>query len=314
MRDPKGVLDALTSDPEISRSMRTPFPSSLAALASILAAAAALTTSAPAAAQPDPAAQSIPPPPPPGTLTVAGSPEPPGSPAPAAAVEAPGAPVAYGGGAGSLAIPEPPLPPPDPEERDMFIGDHFELTMGFLAGQRDYTGSTFEFDEGNATSVGGGQIVEPFAGAPFDKVTVFGLRYDMRLVVSYIRMLAGFDFPFPSFRSRDTTGTYILNGEKRQVTVQSLSAKELRFGIGAEYQYKSFAPFIDVIGGVHWVDTEFAVDGLKASYGASNFAFSVRGGARLHVRPWFFVAASGELGLVGDILWNGELSVGFSIR
>lgn len=211
----------------------------------------------------------------------------------------------------------PPYPPPEPlpqpePEPDPFHRDHFEITMGFLVGQRSYTKSRFQFDDGNAGNIGGGQLVEPFEKAPFDKVTVMGLRYDMRLVISYVRLLAGFDFPFPSYRTQDATGTYTIQGTQRTVTVQSLSAKELRFGLGAEYPYKSIAVFADLIGGVHWSSAEFAIDGSNANYSATDFAFSGRGGIRLHVRPWFFASLSGEVGIIGDIVWNGDMSVGFA--
>lgn len=215
---------------------------------------------------------------------------------------------------GSYVPPYPPEPPPpEPEkEPDPYHRDHFEVTMGFLVGQRAYSKSRFEFDDGNAESIGGGQLVEPFEQPPFDKVMVLGLRYDMRLVISYIRLLAGFDFPFPSYRTQDATAKYMVQGMEREVTVQSLSAKELRFGLGAEYPYKSIAVFADLIGGVHWTSAEFAIDGLKANYSATDFAFSGRGGIRLHVRPWFFASVAGEVGIIGDIVWNGDMSVGFA--
>ena len=33
---------------------------------------------------------------------------------------------------------------------------------------------------------------------------------------------------------------------------------------------------------------------------------------RLEVRRWFFASIAGEVGLQSDVLWGGELSVGFS--
>jgi len=220
--------------------------------------------------------------------------------------------------------PKPPLQTPAPEEeteedappkKEGFAeGDHFEFSMGFLAGQRSYTDTSFEFDDGTAKGIGGGGLVEPFVKPPFDKVTVLGLRYDLRLVMSYIRMTVGFDLPFPTYKASNSVGVYNVGGAPRQVTVQSLSAKELRFGIGGEYPYKSIAVYADLVGGVHWVDTELSIDGYTAEYGAASFAFSGRAGVRAHVRKWFFATASGEVGFVGDIRWNAELSVGFSVK
>lgn len=221
------------------------------------------------------------------------------------------------------AVPPPPPPRPrkiekveeeEPEPEGYAQGDHFEFTMGFLAGQRSYSKTSFKFEEGTAEGIGGGGLVAPFVKAPFDNATVLGLRYDLRLVMSFIRMTVGFDVPFPTYKVSDSTGIYDVSGTMRQVTVQSLSAKELRFGIGGEYPFKKVAIFADLIGGVHWVDTELAIDGYKANYGATNFAFSGRAGLRGYVRKWFFASASGEIGIIGDLRWNAEVSVGFSIK
>lgn len=218
----------------------------------------------------------------------------------------------------TIPIPPPsPLPPPpmeDEKPEGLAEGDHFEATMGFLAGQRSYQQTSFKFDSGDAAGIGGGGLVAPFNKVPFTSATVMGLRYDLRLVMSYIRMTVGFDLPFPTYKASDAQGTYTVGGAQRLVTVQSLSAKELRFGIGGEYPYKSIAPFVDLIGGVHWVSSDLSIDGYKATYAATSFAFSARGGLRAHVRKWFFAAVSGEVGLIGDIKWNAEVSVGFSVK
>ncbi|MDC3954481.1 hypothetical protein [Polyangium jinanense] len=218
-----------------------------------------------------------------------------------------------------LEVPERPTPPPpsveeDSEEDGWANGDHFEFTMGFLAGQRSYSKTSFKFEEGTAEGIGGGGLVEPFVKAPFDAATVLGLRYDLRLVMSHIRMTVGFDVPFPTYKVSDSTAVYNVSGTPRTVTVQSLSAKELRFGIGGEYAWTKVAIFADLLGGIHWVDTELAIDGYKADYGAMTFAFSGRAGARAHVRKWFFASVTGEVGIIGDIRWNAELSVGFFLK
>ncbi|TKD13101.1 hypothetical protein [Polyangium fumosum] len=219
-----------------------------------------------------------------------------------------------------LQVPEHPAPPPppppyeEPESDGWANGDHFEFTMGFLAGQRSYSKTSFKFEEGAAEGIGGGGLVAPFVMPPFDNATVLGLRYDLRLVMSHIRMTVGFDVPFPTYKVSDSTALYDVSGTQRKVTVQSLSAKELRFGIGGEYAWTKVALFADLLGGVHWVDTELAIDGYKADYGAVSFAFSARAGARAHVRKWFFAQAAGEVGIIGDIRWNAELSVGFFLK
>lgn len=261
-----------------------------------------------------------PPPPPPAPLEASGKqPDP-----PSAEVAAPQVPEAQQPVTVPMAKPKvlevpayspppPPQPPPADDDDDVLAkGDHIEFTMGFLAGQRSYSKTSFTFDGGTAEGIGGGGLVKPFTRVPFDKATVLGLRYDARLVMSFIRMTVGFDLPFPTYKVSDSTMTEDINGTMRQVSVQSLSAKELRFGIGAEYQFKKVALFADLIGGVHWVNSELAIDGFKADYSATSFAFSGRGGIRGYVRKWFFASATGEVGLIGDLVWNAELSVGFA--
>ena len=216
-------------------------------------------------------------------------------------------------------VPASPPPPPPPIEEDLEPegwagGDHFEFTMGFLAGQRSYTNTSFKFVDGTAEGIGGGGLAKPFTREPFNNATVLGLRYDVRLVMSFIRMTVGFDLPFPTYKVSDSTAPEDVNGTTRQVTVQSLSSKELRFGIGGEYPFKKVALFADIIGGVHWVDTELAIDGYKANYAATSFAFSGRAGVRAYVRKWFFATASGEVGIIGDLRWNAEVAVGFSAK
>lgn len=297
---------------------------------SILALATGLVSSALFAAVPPPPALPPAPAPAPAPLESSGKQPDPVDAGPAPAPTPPPLPPAQTAKPQLLEVPEYQQPPPrpapppprkiekaeeeEPEPTGYAQGDHFEFTMGFLAGQRSYSQTSFKFKEGTAEGIGGGGLVAPFVKAPFDNATVLGLRYDLRLVMSFIRMTVGFDVPFPTYKVSDSAGAYDVSGTMRQVTVQSLSAKELRFGIGAEYPFKKVAIFADLIGGVHWVDTELAIDGYKATYGATNFAFSGRAGVRGYVRKWFFASASGEVGLVGDLRWNAEVSVGFSVK
>lgn len=199
------------------------------------------------------------------------------------------------------------------DKREVATWDHLEVSMGFLAGQRRYASTPFALSSAGAGTVAGAtSLVEPFQRAPFDNVTVLGVRYDLRLVVSYVRMTAGFDMPFTSFRLGDGAGRYVIGGVERDVSVRSIGTKDLRFGLGGEYPIGPVAPFVDLVGAIHWVNTTLAIDGTGHDYAASTFAFSVRGGARLHVRKWFFASAAGEIGLVGDVRWGAELSVGFA--
>ena len=190
--------------------------------------------------------------------------------------------------------------------------DHFEFTMGFVAGARRYDGLSFGLDGGGKGIDGEGSLTEPFSNAPFDYVSVYGLRYDFRLVVSMVRMTVGMDFPFASFRNGDTRGVYDVGGVEREVVVRELRPYELRFGIGAEHSFGRVTPFVDLIGEVDWVNAELSLDGVSTSYDSTSFGFSIRAGARLYLREWFFISAAGDIGLVGGRFWDAQLSLGFS--
>lgn len=217
------------------------------------------------------------------------------------------------GAARSQPAPLEPLPPQAERREPVALGRHapsahiVELTMGFIAGQRQYLGAPFESKNGVAVA-----LTEPFSRAPYDGTTVFGLRYDLRATVSFIRMTIGLDLPFSTFSSASTTTTYQVDGQGRQVTVQALRPYELRFGLGGELPVSIFAPFVDLLGAAHFVDTGLAIDSEKAEYRAAQFGFSLRAGTRLHVRRWFFAQLAGEAGLYGPVRWNAELSVGFA--
>ncbi len=179
--------------------------------------------------------------------------------------------------------------------------------MGFLAGGRTYANSSFENTNGVAAN-----LSEPFLKAPFDYETVLGLRYDLRVVYSYIRGTIGVDFPFSTFAARNAMGTYTLDGRTVNVAIQSLRPYELRFGIGGEYPIWVFAPFVDLIGYAYWTNVGAAVNDAKVEFQARGFGFSDRAGTRLHVKPWFFVQLAGDVGIYGPTRWNAELSLGFS--
>ena len=178
--------------------------------------------------------------------------------------------------------------------------DHFEFSMGFIAGQRSYDRLAFAL---------GNLPAGALEGAPFDRVEVFGLRYDLRLVVSHVRMTVGVDLPFTSY-SEDDARRMLPEGLRR---VNTLRAYDLRFGIGGEYAFGPVAPFVDLTGSVHWASTELLLDAAATELDAVGFGFTARGGVRLQVRRWFFASVSGEVGIVGPVRWGVDLSVGFAL-
>lgn len=88
---------------------------------------------------------------------------------------------------------------------------------------------------------------------------------------------------------------------------RSLSASAPRCSLGRGGALR------DIQGAIQRASTTVTVDGHPYEYSATRFGFSARGGVRVHLRPWFFVAASGEYGLVGATRWGADLSVGFRL-
>lgn len=185
--------------------------------------------------------------------------------------------------------------------------DHLTFSMGFLGATRDYRSAPFTLQGGAGAPKLGPDPRTPFQSGPFDRLPVFGLRYDTRLVISGIRMTAGFDLPFASAAATHMN----LGGADRTLTLDSLRPYELRFGIGWEAPTRKIVPFIDLLGGVHWTTATLLVDGDPVNYSATSFATSIRAGVRVDLRKGFFVSAAGEAGLRGDVRWGGELVVGF---
>jgi hypothetical protein len=180
-------------------------------------------------------------------------------------------------------------------------GDHFEATMGFLATAQDHRATGF-------TNGSGPALVGAFAGTPYDQAVGLGLRYDVRAVLSHVRMTLGIDLPFTSFGRAPS-----LRVDAHDVTARSMWSWAMRFGLGAEYSFGAVTPFLDLQGSAQEVSTTITVDGGAADYEAFRFGFSGRAGLRVHLRKWFFVTASGELGLLGPTLWSADVGVGFRI-
>lgn len=205
---------------------------------------------------------------------------------------------------------EEPLPPADPFASDAASREHFEFTMGFLAGERRFSELTFTSGSNDALSA---ELVAPFRAAPFDQTLVLGLRWELRLVVSHVRMTAGFDLPFTRYSVPDTTAAYASGDREVIVTARSVQPWEIRFGIGGEYAFGPLVPFVDLIGVVHGVDATLAVDAREAGYQAVGFGFSIRPGLRVMASDWLFVQTSAQIGIASPVLWDAELSVGFWI-
>jgi hypothetical protein len=185
---------------------------------------------------------------------------------------------------------------------DPVSDDHFEATMGFLATGLDHTATGFVADGHNLA------LTDTFRAAPYDSAVGYGLRYDVRLVLSHVRMTAGLDLPFSSLGNVATR-----RADEHDVAPRDLGGWAVRFGLGAEYRLGDVTPFADLQGALMHATTTVMVDGSARDYAANRFGFSMRAGFKVHLRPWFFVAASGEYGLVGASRWGADVSVGFRV-
>jgi hypothetical protein len=205
-------------------------------------------------------------------------------------------------------------PPAEKAEPEHGLGDHIELSTGFIAGRRNYAGTSFAFHDGAAGQLpGAGGLVEPLAAYPYSGVTVAGVRWDLRAVISHVRMTIGFGLPRTTFSSTQASGAYDVGGTERTVTAQSLDPYELRFGMGGEYAFGRVAIFADLLGDIHWLRTTLAVDGMQANYSATTFDFAASAGARVNLSKGFFLSAAAEVGIYGDIVWGAQLLAGFVI-
>lgn len=180
--------------------------------------------------------------------------------------------------------------------------DHFEATIGFVATGQNHAATGFVADGA------GPALAQTFRAAPYDGLAGLGLRYDLRGVISHVRMTVGFDLPFTALGDVPAR-----RADEHDVAPRSLSMWSVRFGLGGEYRFGDVVPFVDLQGSAQRVFTTVVVDGHPHDYSATRFGFSARAGLRVHLRKWFFVTASGEYGLVGATVWAADLGVGFRI-
>ncbi|MGC4116378.1 MAG: hypothetical protein QM765_17740 [Myxococcales bacterium] len=224
--------------------------------------------------------------------------------------------VLASGAAASAATPEelesPPAltVPPEPEAKLAGLGDHIEVATGFITGSRNYRTITFGLEgaEDPLPSTSSGR----FRQYPYDGVLVSGVRWDLRAVVTHVRMGVGFGLPFAAVDSGRASGEVDVGGVTRQVAVQTLQPYELRFGLGGEYAFGRVALFADLLGEVHWLRTSLVVDGQRADYGVTAFRFAASAGARVALKGGFFLTATGEVGILGDVVWGAQLGAGYA--
>ena len=190
--------------------------------------------------------------------------------------------------------------------------DHFEFSMGFLAGRRAYDGANFTLADGQGGKTGPWLPADVVSGGPFDSVDVYGLHWEVRLVLSYVRLTTGLDIPFSMLGPGGRTHSYGSGDSAMTLGVESIQPYELRLGLGGEVPIGPVAIFADLMGGVHWTTATVVTADDVVAYETTQFTLAPRVGVRVHVQDWLFVEGAGEVGVLGDTVFTTTLSVGFA--
>lgn len=193
----------------------------------------------------------------------------------------------------------------DDDARDRTL-EHlrFEGTLGFLGGWARYA------DQGLGGPLPEGSFdAGPVAGAP-----IAGLRYDVRLVVAFVRMTAGADLAWSLFDARGASRTLAFDDGARTLRDRSVFLWSLRFGLGLELAAtRDLRLFADLLGSVRFLEVQSALDGTPVTSSVTSFAPGLRVGARLRVVDAFFVQLAADASPMGPWV-TGELSVGGAIE
>lgn len=181
----------------------------------------------------------------------------------------------------------------------------FELTMGFVSGYARYAdvGLTGAASLPRAT----------FDDGPVAGTAMAGLRYDARLVVSFIRMTVGGDLMWGLFdgahaRSVDDAGASV------SITNRRLFDGALRFGLGLEANVDGVRLFADLLGVLHFLEVVVERQDQSITRSATVFAPGLHVGVRVPVADAFFVQLSADGSPFGPTWIGGDLSVGGAIE
>jgi hypothetical protein len=196
------------------------------------------------------------------------------------------------------------------EESPYLAVQHLEYGMGFTGGLRDESQTGFVFSGGGASSVPGAQgLISPFSQAPYDRLQVMGLAWELRAVVDHLRLTVGVQKPFAGFSLLDAQSTSSVG----TVSPRAVTLWDVRFGFGVEHRFRYLTPFADLLGDAQSVATDLTVDGAPASYKAWTFGFTARAGVRLHLGHYLYLAPMGELGVYGPVRWAVALQAGWVV-
>lgn len=180
----------------------------------------------------------------------------------------------------------------------------FEGTIGFLGGWARYA------DAG----LSGPLPSEAFQEGVGEGTPIAGLRYDVRLVVAFVRMTIGADLAWSLFRAGDTTRSVVLDDGTQTLTDRAAFLWALRFGLGLELAASDEVRlFADVIGSVQFLELSSTVGETNVTSSVVSFAPGLRIGARVRVHDAFFVQLAADASPFGPWI-AGDLSVGGAIE
>jgi hypothetical protein len=182
----------------------------------------------------------------------------------------------------------------------------FEGTLGFLGGWARHADVGLS---GSPSLPPGAFDAGALAGAP-----MAGLRYDLRLVVAFVRMTAGADLAWSLFRAADTARAIDGMGGTQSLSDRGAFLWALRFGLGLEATLDDRVRlFADLLGSVRFLEVQSSLDGVPTTQSASTFAPGLRLGARVRIVDAFFVQLAADGSPLGPWV-SGELSVGGAIE
>jgi len=201
---------------------------------------------------------------------------------------------------------EPKPPPAEPEP--FMASQHFEIGMGFLGGERDLGRNGFAFGAPAQQ-----RVLAPLTTDPYNALPVAGASWELRMVVSDLRMAVGVEKPFAAVSFDPVNFSDATDGGMHTLTPRSLNLWDVRFGLGFEHRFSHVAPFVDLLGDIQSISTNLNVDGANKSYQEWTWAFAVRAGVRFQLPHYMFIAPSAELGVYGPARWAVTLQTGWQI-
>lgn len=188
------------------------------------------------------------------------------------------------------------------ERRDRTL-EHvrFEGTMGFVGGAARYS---------EVGLAGDPSVPLMFDSGPATAVAMTGLRYDLRLVVAFVRMTVGADVLFGlGVGSSDPRRVETADGSL-SVVDRRIFEWSLRFGLGLELDTGAVRLFADGLLVAHFVEAEVAIDGVNSTYTAVVASPGLRLGVRIPIVDAFFAQLEIDGAAVAPTWGGAAISVG----